>query len=135
MAEQLGLEHRARQRGAVHRDQRAGAARQLVDRVCDQLSARTDLAADLDRRVRRRRGGEGAIAIRERCVQRGQIAGDLGRIAIEVGLLGRGAEQQRGVTDQDRIAVLERLPLDPIRTDGGAVPGVEIFEHPPATDP
>jgi hypothetical protein len=55
VAEHFRLEHRLRQRAAVHRDKRfVTPRRQFMQTACDQLLARASVAVDQHRRVGRR---------------------------------------------------------------------------------
>jgi hypothetical protein len=133
---ELGFELCGRHGAAVHRDEAARAAGGIVDGARDQLLAGAGWTADLDRCSRLRGGGELLVARGERGRQRRELRQDLRWHAREVGLLAAVvAEHERGVADDERLAVDQRLARDALRADPRAVLRLLIFDDPRRAHP
>src|SRR5207249_7643936 len=120
VAEELALEQRLRDGGAVERDQRAvGARAPVVDRLGDQLLAGAALTGDEDRGAELRDGFdrlEDLLHLRRAAddvadvVAVADLAAELLELALQVGVLGRPLQVQPQLLDVERLGDVPERP-------------------------
>ena len=139
VAEKLALDESLRQRAAVDRDERAGAARHGVHRAREQLLAGAGLALDQHRHRRARDLGE----VDERAHQVGREAEQPGRRRGNLRGLAVGRErhhrrarplavQEEGVAELEQVAVLEHGAVVALAVEDDAVLGAGVLQDPAA---
>src|SRR5262249_57382738 len=130
-AEELALDEGGRDGAAVHRHERALAIGERVNDVGDALLAGAGLAEDEDRDRRARHLAKDVELVVERGRHRPQGLGTLRdrpwarRVAVGA------AEDEIGPAALDDVAVVQRLPLDPLAVDPAAVAPALVLHRPP----
>jgi len=131
MAEQLALDERRGQGGAVDRDQRTGASAAGVDRRHEPLLANAGLALDQDRQAGGERGDRAADRELERRVQRDERRAEIDRRHVGRRRGGGELPEPPGrVPGLDQIAVGELVARDPLAVDQRSVLRSEILDEP-----